>query len=66
MLHISDSELFRQMHQKLKIGLGSLLLHTLKKKLTHFATKSSEIIISYRTAGSILQKRSLLYTTQKN
>jgi hypothetical protein len=28
-----------------------------KKKLTHFATKSSEIIISSRTAGSTLQKR---------
>jgi hypothetical protein len=32
-----------------------------KKKLKHFATKSSEIIISSRRAGSTLQKRSLLY-----
>jgi hypothetical protein len=38
---------------------------TLKKKLTHFATKSSEIIISSWKAGSTLQKRSLLYETQK-
>jgi TRAP-type C4-dicarboxylate transport system permease large subunit len=36
-----------------------------KKKLTHFATKSSKIIISSRRAGSTLQKRSLLYKTQK-
>jgi hypothetical protein len=39
---------------------------SLKKKHTHFATKSSEIIISSKTAGSTLQKRSLLYKTQKN
>jgi hypothetical protein len=38
---------------------------TLKKKFTHFATKSSEIIIASRRAGSTLQKRSLLYKTQK-
>jgi hypothetical protein len=37
-----------------------------KQKLTFFATKSSEIVISSRTAGSTLQKRSLLYKTQKN
>jgi hypothetical protein len=37
-----------------------------EKKLTHFAKKSSEIIISSRRAGSTLQKRSLLYKTQKN
>jgi hypothetical protein len=37
----------------------------LKKKLTHFATKSSEIIISSRRAGSILPKRTMLYKTQK-
>jgi hypothetical protein len=44
------------------------MLHSMihsKKKLTHFATKSSEIIISSRTAGSTLQKRSLLYKKQK-
>jgi hypothetical protein len=35
------------------------------KKLTHLDTKSSEIIISSRTAGSTLQKRSLLYNSQK-
>jgi hypothetical protein len=40
--------------------------NTLKKKLAHFATKSSEIIISSRKADSTLQKRSLLYKTQKN
>jgi hypothetical protein len=39
---------------------------TLKKKLTHFATKPSEIIISSRTADSTLQNRSLLYKTQIN
>jgi hypothetical protein len=38
---------------------------SLKKKLTRVATKSSEIIISWRRAGSTLQKRSLLYKTQK-
>jgi hypothetical protein len=42
----------------------SYIFHT-KKKLTHFATKSSEIIISSRTAGSALQKRSLLNKTQR-
>jgi hypothetical protein len=42
----------------------SPFLTTYKKKLTHFATKSSEIIISSRRAGSTLQKRSLLYETQ--
>jgi hypothetical protein len=31
----------------------------------NFATKSSEIIISSRTAGFTLQKRSLLYKPQK-
>jgi hypothetical protein len=36
------------------------------KKITHFAMKSSEIIISSRTADSTLQKQSLLYKTQKN
>jgi hypothetical protein len=34
-------------------------------KKTHFSTKSSEIIISFRRAGSTLQKRSLLYIAQK-
>jgi hypothetical protein len=38
----------------------------LKKKLTHFATKSSKIMISSRIAGSTLQKRSLFYKTQTN
>jgi hypothetical protein len=42
------------------------VLNIHKKKLTHFATKSSEIIISFRRAGSTLQKRSLLYKTQLN
>jgi hypothetical protein len=42
------------------------VLYTLKKKLTHFATKSSEIIISSIRAGSTLQKRSLLYKNEKN
>jgi hypothetical protein len=37
-----------------------------KKKYTHFATKSSTIIICSRRARSTLQKRSLLYKTQKN
>jgi hypothetical protein len=46
--------------------LTSLIKYTLKKKLTHFAKKSSEIIISSRTAGSTLQNRLLLYKTQKN
>jgi hypothetical protein len=41
------------------------MFSTLRKKLTHFATKSSEIIISSRRAGSTLQKQSLLYKTQK-
>jgi hypothetical protein len=36
-----------------------------KYKLTHFATKSGEILISSRRAGSTLQKRSLIYKTQK-
>jgi hypothetical protein len=45
---------------------GDHILNTLKKKLTYFATKSGAIIISSRTAGSTLQKRSLLYLTQKN
>jgi hypothetical protein len=39
-------------------------MYTPQKKLTHFGTKSSKIIISSR-AGSTLQKRSLLYETQK-
>jgi hypothetical protein len=39
-------------------------LHS-KKKFTHFATKSSEIIISFRKAGFALQKRVLLYKKQK-
>jgi hypothetical protein len=34
--------------------------HT-QKRLTHFTTKSSEIIISSITAGSTFQKRSLPY-----
>jgi hypothetical protein len=42
------------------------LFHTLKKKSTLFATKSSEIVISSKRAGSTLQKRSLLYKTKKN
>jgi hypothetical protein len=36
------------------------------KKITHFTTKPSEITISSKRAGSTLQKRSLLYKTQKN
>jgi hypothetical protein len=40
---------------------------TLKKqKLTHFATKSREIIIASTKAGSALQKRVLLYKKQKS
>jgi hypothetical protein len=45
--------------------LNNETLHS-KKKLTHFATKSSEIIIYSRRAGSTLQKRSLLYRRKKN
>jgi hypothetical protein len=37
-----------------------------QKKLTHFATKSSEIIISSIRAGSTLQKRPLLYKNKNN
>jgi hypothetical protein len=37
--------------------------HT-QKDLKHFATKSSEIIIAFRKAGSALQKRVLLYKKQ--
>jgi hypothetical protein len=40
-------------------------IYTQKKKLTHFATKCSEIINFSRRAGSTLQKRSLLCKTQK-
>jgi hypothetical protein len=46
-------------------GQKKVYLHS-KKKLTHFSTKSSEIIISFRRAGSTLQKQTLLYKTQKN
>jgi hypothetical protein len=35
------------------------VLYTKKKKRTHFATKSSEIIISSKRAGSTLKKGSL-------
>jgi hypothetical protein len=38
--------------------------HT-QKELKHFATKSSEIIIAFKKAGSALQKRVLLYNKQK-
>jgi hypothetical protein len=41
-----------------------MLTNTQMKKKTHFATNSSEIIISSRTAGSTSQKRSLFYKTQ--
>jgi hypothetical protein len=49
---------------KKKIQIANPGIHS-KKKFTHFAMKSSEIIISSRTAGSTLQKRLLLYKMQK-
>jgi hypothetical protein len=44
---------------------NDLTVHS-KKKLTHFATKSSEIIIASRKASSALQKRVLLYKKEAN
>jgi hypothetical protein len=47
---------------KIKMALKILRLHS-KKKINTFC---HEILISSRTAGSGLQKRSLLHKTKKN
>jgi hypothetical protein len=45
--------------------LSIFFLTTLKEKMNIYGTKSSETIIFSRKVGSTLQKRSLLYKTQK-
>jgi hypothetical protein len=46
-------------------GFWKMFFYFIVNFCIHFATKSSEIIISSRRAGSDLQNRSLLYKTQK-
>jgi hypothetical protein len=51
--------------KKMIVRNFNLIVLCTQKKITRFATKSSDILISSRWLGSTFQKRSLLYKMQK-